>query len=102
MGQDISKVFDQVLSAAADGPFFPEWEFSTLMGRTRAEFRAAVGTLAPGARVTSEQRFLLAGAINNLLGYPHGQEESWGRWLSATPDDLEQLHVRLKAMGREA
>ena len=102
MEQDLSKVFDQVLTATADGPFFPDWEFATLFGRTKAEYRAAVGTLRAGAALSKEQHFLLHGALNNLLGYPHNKEASWSHWLPLPPEQLNQLFVTLKANGHEA
>lgn len=102
MVKDLSSVFDQVLIATADGPFFPDREFATLFGRTKAEYRAAVGTLQAGAALNEEQHFLLHGALNNLLGYPHNQEASWSHWLSMPPEALDPLFVTLKATGHEA
>lgn len=102
MGRDLSKVFDQVLIATADGPFFPDGEFSTLLGRTKAEYRAAVGTLPPGAEPSSEQRFLLHNALNHLLGYPHNQEGVWSDWLSVSPEELDELMACLRASDHEA
>jgi hypothetical protein len=102
MGQDLSKVFDQVLIATADGPFFPDCEFATLFGRTKAEYRAAVGTLQAGEAMSKEQHFLLQSALNNLLGYPHNQEASWCHWLPMPPEQLDRLFVALKDMGHEA
>jgi hypothetical protein len=102
MGQYLSNLFDQVLIATADGPFFPDREFTSLFGRTKAEYRAAVGTLQAGAAMSREQHFLLHGALNNLLGYPHNQEDSWNHWLPMPPEELDQLFATLKATGHEA
>ena len=35
-----SRVIGECLRAAVNGPFFPDWEFSTLFGLTRDEVRA--------------------------------------------------------------
>ena len=102
MEQDLSNVFDQVLIATANGPFFPDWEFSILFGLTKAEYRAAVGTLPTGAELSREQRFLLHSALNNLLSYPHNQQGAWSEWLSMPPEDLGQLLATLKASSHEA
>jgi hypothetical protein len=37
--EDERKIVGACLRAAANGPFFPEWEFSTLFGLTRAEVK---------------------------------------------------------------
>jgi hypothetical protein len=34
-----SNIVGEALRAAADGPFFPDWEFSTLFGLKREEVR---------------------------------------------------------------
>jgi hypothetical protein len=58
--------------------------------------------LQAGAALSKEQHFLLHGALNNLLGYPHNQEASWSHWLSMPPEVLDQLCVTLEATGHEA
>jgi hypothetical protein len=102
MGKDLSRVFDQVLMAAVNGPFFPEWEFSILFGRSKEEVRAAIGGLSPGAEMSREQRYLLRSALNNLLGYPHDREDAWSDWLSMTPAELGHLLATMESSGHEA
>ena len=66
----------QALRAAVDGPFFPEWEFHTLFGLTRSEIRA-IADAWPNVDLTSSDVALAANnALNNLLGYPHGQDSA--------------------------
>ena len=60
------------LRAAADGPFFPDWEFETLFGLSRDEVRAAAeGWPANAAR--PEVEIAVYNSLANLNGYPHGQ-----------------------------
>lgn len=43
-GVEDQEVILQCLLAAADGPFFPDWEFSTLFGFEREEIRRTAST----------------------------------------------------------
>ena len=84
----------QVLRAAVDGPFFPEWEFHTLFGLTRSEVRA-VADAWPNVDLTSENVALaINNSLNHLLGYPHGQDSDWSKWISADRSQLDDLLSR--------
>jgi hypothetical protein len=69
------EIVRRALVAAAEGPYFPEWEFQTLFGITRPE----VSHVIEGWPVVHESRDVVHLAINNalgnLLGYPHGRPE---------------------------
>lgn len=84
-------VIAEALKAAAEGPFFPDWEFSTLFGLERDE----VARVARDWPVVdgSDARVDLAvnNALANLCGYPHGCEQEWGRFLSVRPERLEEV-----------
>lgn len=68
------------LRGAVDGPFFPEWEFATLFGLTRDEVRSVLEAWPePPADESGDDRSgieiqdaAVTGAMNNLIGYPHG------------------------------
>jgi hypothetical protein len=101
MGTDLRNPLDQALAAASAGPFFPDWEFETLFGMSRAEVSALVGTISH-APSTQQQRLGVGNAVNNLLGYPHGQEAQWSRWFTCTPGELELAYTTWRASSHEA
>jgi len=83
----------QALRASALGPFFPEQEFGTLFGLSREEVLAAAERLGSSACASGELvRAAVAGAVNNLTGYPHGQEQLLPQWLSASASELEAAY----------
>ena len=59
------------LRAAADGPYFPDWEFETLIGATRDDVRAASEEWLKGAPRTDGMNEVAISVLSNLLGYPH-------------------------------
>jgi hypothetical protein len=84
-------VIHAVLRAAVDGPFFPDWEFGTLMGVTRGEVRVVAEhwpTIAPGSSTVNAS---VHGALANLLGYPHHEWEAWAAFSDAGEQELEQV-----------
>jgi hypothetical protein len=97
MGQDLYKPLNDALLAAARGPFFPDWEFELLFGLTRAEVASAAGSISAPSASTPMQQAALAGAVTNLLGYPHGHQAEWSAWLSVSPAELELAHAAWRA-----
>jgi hypothetical protein len=89
----------QALRAAVDGPFFPEWEFHTLFGLTRGEIRAMADAWPNVDLTSSNVTLAVNNALNNLLGYPHGQDSAWPQWISADPAKLDELLGRLQGSG---
>ena len=57
------EVVRECLQAAVEGPFFPEWEFSTLFGLTRDEVRKVLSSWPDG---NESDKFVVA-AINKLI-----------------------------------
>ena len=92
-----SRIVGEVLRAAADGPFFPDWEFYTLFGLARAQVRQ-VANAWPTPIIDPE---IVAIAVNNsfnmLLGYPHRKEHEWSEWISIDGPTLNQFFNRLRA-----
>jgi hypothetical protein len=59
------------LRVAADGPYFPNWEFETLIGASRDEVRAASDEWLKGMPRTARANEVAISVLVNLLGYPH-------------------------------
>ena len=68
LGDADKVVVGEALRAAADGPFFPEWEFHTLFGLARSEVRA-VAHAWPNVDLTDAKVVLAVNnSFNNLAG----------------------------------
>ena len=91
------ELFKETLRAAAYGPFFPDWEFHTLFGLERSAFRALADAFTPNTVIVGDVELALRGAMNNLLGYPHGQEATWSEWLSVSPGELQTVFSRFRS-----
>lgn len=89
----------ECLRAAADGPFFPDWEFQTLIGVDRETVRRVYDAW-PDQTVDDEDfSCAVVGSLNNLLGYPHGQESQWTRYISVEPERVRVALEELIAAG---
>lgn len=66
------EIVRRAIDASVNGPFFPDWEFPTLFGISRAEAAEALARF-PNLRAENEiDRLAVYNSIANLLGYPHG------------------------------
>ncbi|MEQ1775594.1 MAG: hypothetical protein ABL891_17595 [Burkholderiales bacterium] len=91
------KIIAEALRAAAEGPFFPDWEFHTLFGLEREEVRAYAKSYHPATDVPVKMGYAVHNAIGNLLGYPHGKESEWSNWLSVTRSELNAVFERWRS-----
>ena len=85
------EIVKQCLRAAVEGPFFPDWEFSTLFGLERDEVR---NLLESGTRLddsTEIVRIAINNSFNNLTGYPHGCEKEWSKFISVSPQEVLRI-----------
>jgi hypothetical protein len=89
------RIIAQCLRAAAEGPFFEEWEFHTLMGVSRDQIRRLEATLSSEAPYDENGLEAAINVLNNLLGYPHGQASVWSAFISATPTEVSKLLSRM-------
>jgi hypothetical protein len=89
------EIVRECLQAAAEGPFFPEWEFQTLMGVDREVVRRVRDEWPDQTVEDQDFTCAVAGSLNNLLGYPHGHESEWSKYISA---DAEQVRIILKKL----
>src|SRR5271154_1760450 len=70
---DLDKgIVGQALRAAANGPFFPDWEFHTLFGLERDRVREIADAWPKQVAPPEEMTVAVNNSLNNLLGYPHG------------------------------
>jgi hypothetical protein len=76
--------------AAAEGPFFPDWEFQTLMGFDRSDLRRLIDEWPSPA--DAEMLGLAANnVLNMLIGYPHRSWEKWSDYSTSSPRGLAPL-----------
>ena len=74
LSKDDLEIVGQCLTAAVDGPFFPDWEFSVLFGLERTEV-ASVTRAWPDVSDEDEiAERAVNNALANLAGYPHGED----------------------------
>jgi hypothetical protein len=90
------------LNAATNGPFFPDWEFQTLLGVDRATVRKVL--LDWPAQTVPHVDFVcaVAGSVNNLTGYPHDREDVWDDYIPASRAQVSALLDTLIAKGLKA
>ncbi len=91
-----SQIVGQVLRAAADGPFFPDWEFATLFGLERADVRKLARDWPAVDRDDPAVVVAVNNAFNNVLGYPHGMDEQWPQWITVDATALAELFAQLR------
>jgi hypothetical protein len=108
-GMDLHRISDsdkaivgQALRAAADGPFFPDWEFDTIFGLTRNEVRAIAHAWPNVELNRADVAVAVNNSLNNLLGYPLDEAEGWNRWISVSPSQLGELFCRLRNSASES
>jgi hypothetical protein len=97
-----STVIGEALRAAADGPFFPDWEFHTLFGLERDDVRR-IAKEWPLPLVPPEDVVLAVNnSMNMLLSYPHRKHELWAEWISVDQNAFNELFNRLRGRRDES
>ena len=93
------EIVKRALQAAAEGDFFPDWEFETLVGVDRETVRMVYE--AWPHRTIDQEDFgcAIVGTLNNLLGYPHGKEESVTEYVPQGRDAMRKTLDHLVALG---
>jgi len=85
------------LRAAANGTFFPDWEFETLTGATRNKIRSEADAWLGTTERSPQMRELALSVISNLLGYPHDQRSELEALIGADSTELTALLRKLSA-----
>ena len=84
------------LRASVEGPFFPDWEFSSLFGLERSEVAVILRAWPDVDPADERVRLAVSNALGNLLGYPHGHEDNWYTYFSVPPSRLIEVLQRWK------
>jgi hypothetical protein len=89
------QIIGECLSAAANGPFFSDREFSTLFGLERRKV-AEIASTWPAVNSLDVATGHVDQAINNtfiwLFWYPHELMKRWAEYVSATPRESYDLY----------
>lgn len=81
-------IIRECLRAAVEGPFFPDWEFSILFGLEREKVRIIYEAWPEQTVDGASFKRAIINTLNNLLGYPHGEEQAWSEYISASPQEV--------------
>jgi len=84
-------IISQCLKAAADGPFFPEWEFKILFGFSRDEFRRQAALYESADDQPVHVGYAVHNALNHLVGYPIDSEDQWSAWIPVPRSEVRVL-----------
>jgi hypothetical protein len=86
-------VIKECVNAAANGPFFPDWEFATLFGLTRKEVREILNQWTDVDTASEHTRTAINSSFNNLTGYPISNEEQWPDFISVSRKKLKKIYA---------
>ena len=89
----------ECLCAAEQEEFFPEWEFKILFGISREQLVVVRKEWMDMDSGHLELNAAVIGALNNLLGYPHGQDARWNQFISGGPEEIKLTLDKLLAFG---
>ena len=81
----------ECLRAACTGPFFPDWEFQTLFGLERGDIQAVVDAWPDLDETKDNVSIAINNSMVNLLGYPHGLDKDWPRYISVSPVEVRRV-----------
>jgi len=68
------EIIRKCLEAVLNGPFLPDWEFSTLMGVEREELNKVINQWDLINKENDEIKSIISNTIGILTSYPHGYE----------------------------
>ena len=91
------EVVRECLRAAAEGPFFPEWEFETIFGLKRDEVRQVLLSWPKLDESDDSVVRAINNSFNNLLGYPtRNKAETWPKFISVSGIELARIFDKWK------
>jgi hypothetical protein len=92
-------IIRECLRATADGPFFPDWEFGLIMGVDRNTVRKVWRDWPELTVPRPDFQCAIRNSLNNLVGYPHVEQEAWPQYISVPPEQVRDLLTELIASG---
>jgi hypothetical protein len=96
-----SDVIRRCVSAAAAGPFFPDWEFNLLFGMDRHELGAVLSRWPELDESEEVVKRAIGNSLNNLLGYPHNKAPAFREWIGEPWSEVERISKKWReASGR--
>jgi hypothetical protein len=96
--RDEREVERRCLVEAADGPYFPDWEFETLFGVTRSEVSDIIHTWPSVDDRREVVRIAIGNAFANLLGYPHGDIPRLERAVGIRAERIEAVFLKWREL----
>ncbi|WP_342722010.1 hypothetical protein AAFG07_22060 [Bradyrhizobium sp. B097] len=93
------EVVRRSLQAAVEGSFFPDWEFQTLMGVDRETVRAVFAAWPHQTIDHEDFRCAVVSSLNNLLGYPHNNEDELMTYVPEGRTAIRKALDQLVALG---
>jgi len=84
------------LRAAVEGPFFPDWEFSTLFGLTRDKVKHVVERWPDIDDGDESVALAINGSFVNLLYYPHRCEDVWSQFFPVSAEQVGEIYDKWK------
>lgn len=102
LGENEKEIVYQCLVAALKGPFFPEWEFATLFGIERNTLAKIVEAWPQVDDKEEHVVLAINNSMGNLVGYPHGKEGEWKKYISVPPDEVISILQRWRGVIRES
>jgi hypothetical protein len=97
LSEEERRVVLECMRASIEGPFFPDWEFASLFGVARSDLARIVAAWPKLDEDAEEVALAINNSMNNLLGYPHGCERDWSRFLSVPPREVERIFLKWRA-----
>ena len=91
-----SDVVRAALRASVEGPFFPDWEFQTLMGVDRDEMRMVLEAW-PNVIDADLADLAINNALVNLPGCPYREWEAWRGYSDADEEELDRVFRRWRS-----
>jgi hypothetical protein len=91
------EVVRECLRAVVKGPFFPDWEFSTIFGLTRDEVKQVLLSWPELNEGDESVVRAINNSFNNLLGYPtRNKPELWPKFISVSGIELARIFDKWK------
>ena len=90
-------IVQSCLRAAVEGPFFDDSEFHAIFGLSRNELADLLSRWPEiDDREGTDGYLGINSALNNLLGYPHGQGAVGSQYVTATPEEVSRVFAKWK------